>query len=351
MNENQASWLSFLAEHGARLSESTMPEPVGFPDGASINASFVAPLTHLGLIAATGDDAAHFLHNQLTNDIEHLTPAQARLAGYCSPKGRLLATMLVWKSGDAIWLQLPREIQAAVQKRLQMFILRAKAKLADASADTVALGLVGAGADILAPWFPTLPQAVYGKVDSEAGSLIRVADADGRPRYQWIAPLAVAQQAWPVLTRSLPPAPPSAWRLTEIAAGIPMVVAATQEQFVPQMVNYEVVGGVNFRKGCYPGQEIVARSQYLGKLKRRMLPATVAADASNAVAPGMEIFAANEPDQPCGQVVNAEATGGRVRCLVELKTAALDAGGLALGAANGPALEIGELPYALTDPT
>jgi folate-binding protein YgfZ len=184
-------------------------------------------------------------------------------------------------------------------------------------------------------------------VDSEAGSLIRVADADGQPRYQWIAPRDIAQQAWPQITRALPPAPPSAWRLTEIAAGIPMVLAATQEHFVPQMVNYELVGGVNFRKGCYPGQEVVARSQYLGKLKRRMLPATVAgADA----APGAEVFAAADPEQPCGEIVNAEAVDGGARCLVELKTAVLEHGALHLGSAAGPRLAIGSLPYALTDP-
>ncbi|MBK4735715.1 CAF17-like 4Fe-4S cluster assembly/insertion protein YgfZ [Noviherbaspirillum pedocola] len=349
MNENQATWLSFLAEQGARLSESTTPEPIGFTDAAPINAGFIAPLTHLGLIAATGEDAASFLHNQLTNDIEHLGPGEARLAGYCTAKGRLLATMLTWKSGDTIYLQLPRELQPVVQTRLQMFILRAKAKLADLSDDFVALGLVGADAELLAPWFPVLPNAPYAKVDTDAGSLIRVADADGRPRFQWIAPLAVAKDAWPTLARRLPPAPPSAWRLTDIAAGMPTVVKATQEQFVPQMVNFEVVGGVNFRKGCYPGQEIVARSQYLGKLKRRMLPATI---ATVGVAPGMEVFAANEPDQPCGQIVNAETIDGATRCLVELKTAALESGGgLHLGAANGPLLDIGSLPYALIDPT
>jgi hypothetical protein len=200
----------------------------------------------------------------------------------------------------------------------------------------------------LAAWFAELPAAPYAKVDSEAGSLIRLADANGQARYQWIAPLAVAQQAWDKLVSMLPPAPPSAWRLSEIDAGIPTVVAATQEQFVPQMVNYEVVGGVNFRKGCYPGQEVVARSQYLGKLKRRMLPATV---RTENVAPGMEVFAAAEPEQPCGQIVNAEVRDGIVHCLVELKTAALEAGGLHLGSASGPALAIGALPYALTDPS
>ena len=349
MSTSTTPWLDFLAAQGARLSASTAPEVVGFQDESNA-ANIVVPLTHLGLIAATGEEAASFLHNQLTNDVQALGLSEARLAGYCTPKGRLLATMLIWKSSDAILLQLPREIQATVQKRLQMFILRAKAKLADVSDSQVALGLAGPDvAAALAPWFPDLPAAAYGVKQQAAGTLIRMPDAAGVPRFQWIAPLETAQQAWPQLAQSLRPAATAAWRALDIQAGIPLVVQATQEQFVPQMINFEVLGGVNFRKGCYPGQEIVARSQYLGKLKRRMLPAQVAA---TGVRPGTEVFASSDPDQPCGQVVNAEASGDRTLCLVELKTAVLEQGGdIRLGSASGPVLEIGTLPYELIDPT
>ena len=349
MSTSTTPWLDFLAAHGARLSASTTPEVIGFQDDAPA-ANFVAPLSHLGLVAATGDDAAAFLHNQLTNDVQSLGLSEARLAGYCSPKGRLLATMLIWKSPDAILLQLPREIQAGVQKRLQMFILRAKAGLSDASDTRVALGLAGAqAAAALAPWFAELPSGAYGVVHQPSGTLIRLPDADGLPRYQWLAPPDVAQAAWSQLVLTLKPAGAAAWRRLDIRAGIPQVVQATQEQFVPQMINFEVLGGVNFRKGCYPGQEIVARSQYLGKLKRRMLPAQVAA---GGVAPGTEVYASTDPAQPCGQIVNAEASGDQTLCLVELKTAVLDQGAeIRLGSAAGPLLQIGALPYELTDPT
>ena len=349
MSTSTTPWLDFLATQGARLSASTSPEVLGFqdqPDAANI----VVPLTHLGVIAATGEEAASFLHNQLTNDVQSLSTSEARLAGYCTPKGRLLATMLIWKSPEAIFLQLPREIQATVQKRLQMFILRAKAKLADVSDSQVALGLAGPDvAAALAPWFPEVPTAAYGVAQQPAGTLIRLPDAAGAPRFQWIASLETAQQAWPQLTQHLHPAATAAWRALDIQAGIPLVVQATQEKFVPQMINFEVLGGVNFRKGCYPGQEIVARSQYLGKLKRRMLPAQVAA---SGVLAGTEVFASSDPDQPCGQIVNAEASGDRTLCLVELKTAVLEQGDqIRLGSASGPVLEIGTLPYALIDPT
>ena len=350
MSATHTAWLDFLTAQGGRLTASTTPDVIGFHDAPAAVTNFVAPLTHLGLIAATGEEAATFLHNQLTNDVETLNGAQARLAGYCTPKGRLLATMLIWKSPQGIYLQLPREIQAAVQKRLQMFIMRAKAKLADVSDSEVVLGLAGnQAAAALAPWFPAPPTAAYGVVHAEAGTLIRLPDADEAPRFQWIAPLATAEAAWPQLVQTLQPTGAAAWRLLDIRAAIPLVVKATQEQFVPQMVNFEVLGGVNFRKGCYPGQEIVARSQYLGKLKRRMLPATVMA---SGVLPGAEVYASSDPEQPCGQIVNAEVSGEQTHCLVELKTAVLDDGAeIHLGSAVGPLLRIGTLPYELIDPT
>ncbi len=352
MTDILTSWLQFLVQHGARVSEDATPQVHGFTGNSAsavLPADFAAPLTHLGLIAVSGEDAAHFLHNQLTNDVEHLGSAEARLAGYCSPKGRLLATFLAWKSSVNIMLQLPREIQPAVQKRLQMFVLRAKVKLADSTPGHVLLGLAGnKAAALLAQWFPVLPAAPYGKVDSAAGTLLRVADSAGVPRYQWIATLESAQQAWPILARTLQAVGPQVWRLTEIQAGIPHITQATQEQFVPQMINFELIGGVNFKKGCYPGQEIVARSQYLGKLKRRALLASISTTETKA---GMEVFSPADPGQPCGMIVNAENSAPeQTDCLVEIKLAATQSGTVHLGSADGPALRFAALPYALPDP-
>ncbi|WP_076591121.1 CAF17-like 4Fe-4S cluster assembly/insertion protein YgfZ [Herminiimonas arsenitoxidans] len=345
------TWLTFLTEQGAKISADAAPRVLSF--GAEIpsdtaKTNFVTPLTHLGLIAAVGEDAPHFLHNQLTNDVEHLNSTEARLAGYCSPKGRLLASMLIWKTADGIMLQLPRELQAAIQKRLQMFVLRAKAKLSDATEDHVMLGLAGpAVASSLMPFFPTLPVAIYGKIESAAGTLIRHSNAFGVPRYQWITTAAQAIEAWPKLTEVLQASGADAWQLAEIDSGVPHITLTTQEKFVPQMINFELIGGVNFKKGCYPGQEIVARSQYLGKLKRRMLHASVAA---TEVVPGTEIFSANDPEQPCGMVVNAERSNAQtIDCLVEIKLAATESE-VHLGSAQGPVLSFLTLPYPLTDP-
>ena len=306
MIEPMQSWQIFLQQHGAVGIDPQTHAIGGFASTVAAvppATDFVVPLTEFGLIAAAGADASTFLHNQLTNDVDHLTFDQVRLAGYCTPKGRLLATFLLWKSNESIYLQLPRALQPTIQKRLQMFIMRSKASLTDASERQIQLGLVGQTASaLLTNWFPALPATPYSKVDGPAGSLLRLADAPaadgasandfGAPRYLWITDSDTAQSAWPILTERLQPAGGAAWRLAEIRAGIPMITVATQEKFVPQMVNFEAIGGVNFQKGCYPGQEIVARSQYLGKLKRRMMPATVAAAD---VAPGTEIFAENDP--------------------------------------------------------
>jgi tRNA-modifying protein YgfZ len=231
-----------------------------------------------------------------------------------------------------------------------MFVLRAKVKLADASDTHAILGLGGrAAAALLTAWFPALPPTPYSVAQSDAGTLIRVADAFGAPRYQWIASPELAEKAWSAVSAALTPVGASAWCLADIHAAIPQITQVTQEQFVPQMINFEVIGGVNFKKGCYPGQEIVARSQYLGKLKRRMLPATVDADSVKA---GGEVFSSADPDQPCGMIVNAESNlQGGIDCLVELKTAALDAGTVHAGSASGPLLKFGTLPYALLDAT
>ena len=302
-----------------------------------------ALLESLGLIAVTGEDAANFLHSQLTNDVEHLGLAQGQLAGYCSPKGRLLATFLMWRTADAIMIQLPRALQPAIQKRLQMFVLRAKVKLADVTDEHHIVGMI-------APNIPALPATPYTAVHDAAGTLLRLADSDGQTRAQWILRRdhADAQATLARLTSELTQVPAAIWELAEIHAGIPQITAATQEQFVPQMINYELIGGVNFKKGCYPGQEIVARSQYLGKLKRRMLLAQV---ASADVAAGMEVFSSADPDQPCGMIVNAAVNGpDSASCLVAIKLAAVDAGTVHLGVADGKVLQFLALPYVLKDP-
>lgn len=344
-------WQAFLEQQGAHIEAANGAEVryFGTAAAAELPDNFVAPLTDLGLISLSGDDAASFLHNQITNDVEKLDLGTARLAGYCTPKGRLLATFLMWKDAGQIVLQLPRALQPAIQKRLQMFVMRSKAKLADVSEQYVALGLAGnTAAEVLQQWFPQLPAQPYSKIDNENGTLVRVADSRQAPRYQWVTSVEQAIAAWPALTQKLSAVGTHAWRLTDIYAGVPVITQPTQEQFVPQMINFELIGGVNFKKGCYPGQEIVARSQYLGKLKRRSVLALV--DAVDVRA-GAEVFSSEDPGQPCGMIVNAEPAGtGKSACLVEIKLAASDNGTIHLGAVDGPVLQLQPLPYELAEP-
>jgi folate-binding protein YgfZ len=343
------NWKDYLASQGARHSPDDTSSPADFGRALSVAelaAGFVAVVGDLGLISVSGDDAASFLHNQLTNDVEHLGEHEARLAGYCSPKGRLQATFLMWRDADSVLLQLPRELQPALQKRLSMFVLRAKAKLADAGEAMAVLGVGGADAEaVLRRHFAALPGGPYGKVDDALGTVIRVADAFGAPRFQLIMTQAKAAALLPSLRESLALGGNQAWRLASIHAGVPQITARTQEKFVPQMVNFELLGGVNFKKGCYPGQEIVARSQYLGKLKRRTALATIA-DA-NAQA-GDEVFSESDPGQPSGMIVNAAPNGaGGSDALVEMKLSGLEEGKVRLGSADGAPLIFQTMPYPL----
>ena len=342
------NWNEYLSAQGGRYSATEPAHVLDFGrvlGTADLAAGFVAAVTSHGLIAVTGEDSATFLHNQLTNDVEHLSSGQARLAGYCTPKGRLQATLLVWRSAESIVLQLPRALQAPLQKRLSMFVLRAKAKLADVTDSYAVLGFGGAAAQsLLQTMFGALPAEPYDKLDHELGTLIRLGDALGTARYQWITTPEQAQFAWPELAARLAPAGADAWQLAAIHAGVPDITVSTQDQFVPQMVNFELLGGVNFKKGCYPGQEIVARSQYLGKLKRRSALAGIDAVAQA----GDEVFAVADPGQPCGMIVNAAPNGfGGVDALVEIKLAALAEGDIRLGSATGPALRFQPMPYPL----
>jgi tRNA-modifying protein YgfZ len=295
-----------------------------------------AELQHLGIVSCTGDDARGFLHDQLTSDIKSLSAHEARRAGWCSAKGRLLATLLVVPVAAGFLLALPRDIAPAVAKRLSMFILRSKVRLADDSAAWALFGVWGEGAaDGLGAIGFAVPDGEMQVANSAAGAVAQVATG----RYLAIAPAAQRDRL-----SGLAGADEGAWALEEIRAGLPQVVQATQEQFVPQMINFERLGGVDFNKGCYPGQEIVARTQYRGTLKRRMVRARVAAGA----AAGDELFAADLPGQASGVVANAAALpegGSEVLAVVQIGS--VDGGQpFRLRAADGPPLELLPLPYA-----
>lgn len=304
-------------------------QPTPLPEGA-------VRLTDWGLIRAQGLDAANFLHGQLTQDVEHLSEKQARLAGYCSAKGRLLASLVVCRrSADELLLACSADLLAPTLKRLSMFVLRAKCKLSDASADLAVHGLVGAGAQ---RWLgETAPVGAWGTGRLGDASVVRLPDALGLPRHLLIQSASAAAPDLPALDSA-------SWAWLEVRSAVPRIAAATVEQFVPQMVNFELVGGVNFQKGCYPGQEVVARSQYRGTLKRRAM----LFDSDAPLQPGQEVFHDADPSQPAGMVVlAAPRPGGGWTALVEVKLAALEGGRLHAGAVDAAVLTPLTLPYAI----
>ncbi|MEG2049479.1 MAG: folate-binding protein, partial [Comamonas sp.] len=266
----------------------------------------IATLTHLGVIRAQGADAASFLHGQLTQDFALLDTQHARLAAYCSAKGRMLASFIGFKTGpEEILLLCSKDLLPAMLKRLSMFVLRAQCKLTDATADFALYGIAGEAAGNDAPW--TLRHA-------DGAYTVQLYPAAGQPRALWIAPAGAAQPAGPALDEA-------AWQWSEIASGIATLSLPVQEQFVPQMLNYESVGGVNFKKGCYPGQEVVARSQFRGTLKRR----AYIAHAEQALTVGAEVFAASDAEQPVGMVVQAAAApAGGFDAIVSLQIASTE---------------------------
>ncbi len=307
-----------------RMPEPTLPPPDA--DGA-------LRLPDWGVIVAQGADAAAFLNGQLTQDLLQLGDAQARLAGYCSPKGRLLATFVAWQLADeTIALACSADLLPATLKRLSMYVLRAKCRLADASAQWPIYGLAGPSADTLLR--DGLPAGDWARGRHGQAQVIRLPAADGCARYLWAGPDAP----------TLPELAADVWRWLEVRSAVPRIVAATADRFVPQMLNLELLGAVNFKKGCYPGQEVVARSQYRGTLKRRMY----LVDSDTPLAPADEVFHSEDPAQPAGMVVLAAALAdGRHGALVELKVAALQAGSLHAGSASGPRLRVAALPYPL----
>jgi folate-binding protein YgfZ len=338
------AWTDFLSTQGARLDNDAVAD---FGDAAGELAAartqtVVADLSHYGLIAFAGEEAQTFLHGQITNDLRALRENAAVFAAYLSPKGRMLANFVVMKRGGDVLLMLPAPLREAIQKRLSMFILRAKVKARDACGEWVRLGLAGPEAAKLASGAlgTALPEGVMGMAHGDTVFVLRL----GEDRFDlFVAPEAAPSQ-WQKLAAGARPVGTPAWDWLLINAGIPTILPQTQDHFVPQMANMELLGGVSFNKGCYPGQEIVARSQYLGKVKRRLYLAHV----EQAVHPGDELFAPDPADQSCGLVANAApAPGGGWDVLAVALSPSVEAGDVRLRARDGATLRFRPLPYAV----
>jgi tRNA-modifying protein YgfZ len=335
-----SEWKRFIEAHAGVID---VGDQTRFPASPREAACSLMDLSHLGLIRVAGADALAFLQGQLTNDVREVSATHTQLAGHCSPKGRMLASFRVLLLDDTFFLQLPRAALPAALKRLRLFVLRARVTLEDASDELVCIGLAGACAPgLLAAQVADLPQAGHGMSRVDALAVVRMPGPG--PRFQILGPVEAIKPLWEALAAQGTAMDGTYWALLDIRAGIPTVYPETADAFVPQMANLQLIDGVSFTKGCYTGQEVVARMQYLGKLKRRMYQAEV--ETAIAPKPGDALHApGSTSEQASGRVVDARPSGdGRYELLAVVEVGAAEAGEVRLGA-DGPLVRFKAPPY------
>jgi len=352
-------WQNFLISHGAKIHDGVVSRfgDVAKERLATRDGTVLCDLGQFGTLRVSGEEAQAFLQNLLSNDIGEIGNTRAQYSSLNSAKGRMLASMLIWREGDDYLLQVPRVLCEAIRKKLAMYVLRSRVKVSDASDEIVLLGLSGARAqDILAAQFGDLPKQSQAIITTPQGSVIRVGDA----RFLISTNATNAGKIWQSLSREALPVGSVCWDWLNIRSGIPVILPATQEQFVAQMVNLELIGGVNFKKGCYPGQEIVARMQYLGKLKRRMYLAHLdytahpnypgSPDSNDIPQAGDELFSGEMEGQASGMIVNAApAPDGGYDVLASVQSSSQQTRLIHWKSLQGPVVRFLPLPYALPD--
>lgn len=341
-------WLEFLEQAGAEI-DSNRVSHFGNPTRelrVLHTGLVIADLSHLGLISAYGDDASSFLQGQLTNDIHQVDPEHSQLSAYCTPKGRILSNFRIFQRQQTCYLRLPQEQLESTLKRLQMFILMSKVTMEDSTDALVHIGVSGPDADQhLQSLIPQIPDELDGVSQFEGYTVIKLSGP--HPRYEIYGELEAMKKLWQQLDVHAAPVGADAWSMLDILAAIPTVYPETAEAFVPQMINMQVINGVSFKKGCYTGQEVVARMQYLGKLKRHMYRVHI--DTHDPVKPGAALYVAGSTSgQGPGTIVEAKLMpddGYEGLAVINISDA--ETGNLKLIDENGPSITIKELPYSL----
>jgi folate-binding protein YgfZ len=303
-------------------------------------------LPQFGLIHFSGADAQTFLHNQLTCDVAALASGQSTYGSYCTPKGRVLATYLLWHAGEDFFMQLPSVLREPIQKQLSKYILRAKVKAEDVTGTWTMLGIAGAEASKLVQRaVGNAPQGLHEVSHTRDAMVIRFPGE----RCEVVAVKDTAPAIRAALAQGTESKGPEYWDWLDIRAGVPVILPATQEAFVPQMLNLDLIGGVSLTKGCFPGQEIVARMHYRGTLKQRMYLANIA--AADHPQPGDKLHSSDFGEQACGTVVNAASSpeGGH-DVLAVIQIASSEKGEVHWKAPGGPALKFMQLPYSVLVP-
>lgn len=341
-------WLEFLKDAGAEIEDNQV---VSFGnierEQRMIHTGLViCDLSHQGLISVDGEDASDFLQGQLTNDIRDVSKQHSQLSAYCTPKGRMLANFRIFKRNETYYLRLPQSLLESTLKRIGMFILMSKVSIKDSCNALVRIGVSGPKADEqLADIITDLPKQVDDATQVDGYTIIKCPGTI--PRYEIYAELEPMKTLWGQLDVNAAPVGVGPWESMDILAGIPTIYPETSEAFVPQMTNMQVINGVNFQKGCYTGQEIVARMQYLGKIKRRMFRVHI--DTNEAVNAGDKLFCAgSKSGQGTGQIVSAQVdseNGYIALAVIDITDA--ESGALQLHDENGPAITLQTLPYSV----
>lgn len=341
-------WLDFLNTEGATIAEEgnyqyvQSFQPPAIEAELSSKHTVMADLSHLGLLELHGADAVTFLQGQVTNDVTKLDGSNSHYSGYCTAKGRLLALFLAFVHQDHLHLQFNRQLLEPIAKRLRMYVLRSKVTITDKSNDIIRLGLAGPEATSLVAQHFDVALDVHALVTQEHVTILRLPDTATGARYQLLTNEAHAEFLWRTLSPEAKPVGKEAWEWLELQAGIPDIAPATQESFVPQMVNLDLLQGINFKKGCYTGQEIVARTHYLGKVKRRTVLTHFNANALPVL--GASIHT-KESTEAIGQVVrSAIAPQGGFDVLVEARLEHILANNLWMGE---HALSLLPMPYGV----
>jgi len=338
-------WQHVLIETGAEFTEDQLIS-YGNPDRErriAPQGDIICDLSPLGIIKVTGDDAEDFLQSQLTNDIQQLSMDQAQSSAWCNPKGRVIASLLIVKTTDGYLISLAKDLIPFVLKRLQMYIMRAKVTLQDISHSIVHFGFSGAyiHQDWEACCSGTLNNSNYAVSYFEDLTIIRIPSVS-TPRFQVIGEFEKASMLWNKLNVRAAPVAYSTWEYLNILAGIPTITEASREKWIPQMLNMQLLNTVNFKKGCFPGQEVVARLKYLGATKRRLYRLSTTTDLLATTGDSI----VTQDDSDAGKVLNATFNPeGKVELLAILKIA-LSEDPLFLANSKEVVLEILELPYS-----
>lgn len=333
-------WKTHLSAAGAIFDNERVihfGNPVGELAGGADG--MIADLSHFGLIGLVGDDAQTFLQGQTTNDVRQVSDSQAQPGAICTHQGRMLTTYVMWRSGGEYFMEIPPGLREGVQKRLTMYVLRSKVKVRDAGADVVRFGVAGAAAQAaLRSACGGLPEAQWGVLAVDGATVLALPGG----RYEIAASAARAADLWKTLSATCRPVGAACWEWATIRAGMPVLTAATLEQFTPQMTNLELLGGVSFTKGCYTGQEVVARTQHLGKVKRRLYLAHI--DGDTAPVSGDALSGTDH-----GTVINAApAPGGGVDLLAVISCDDREKSTLRCGGESGAQLHFPDMPYAVS---